>query len=102
MWCTAASTAKIGIRFTNTPGPPRTTVPLLTLPAPAAPAGLLRYESTAFGPEYKDNLFTALFNLQKVTRHILTPEGATFASRDEDFVVSDNKDFHPTDVLEDA
>ena len=33
---------------------------------------------------------------------MLTPAGATFASRDEDFLVSDNFDFHPTDVLEDA
>src|SRR5262249_57884347 len=51
---------------------------------------------------YRDNLFAALFNLQKVTRHVLTPEGATFATRDEDFLVSANRDFHPTDVLEDA
>src|SRR5207302_6644258 len=43
-----------------------------------------------------------LFNLQKVTRHVLEPAGATFKTRDEDFVVSDNKDFHPTDVIEDA
>ena len=42
------------------------------------------------------------FNLHKVTRHVLTPDGATFTSRDEDFLVSDNLDFHPTDVLEDA
>src|SRR5262249_2843368 len=69
---------------------------------PAAPSGLHRYESDAFGPEYKDNIFACLFNLQKVTRHVLTPDGATFKSRDEDFVVSDNKDFHPTDVIEDA
>ncbi len=30
------------------------------------------------------------------------PDGATFKTRDEDFLVSDNHDFHPTDVLEDA
>jgi putative membrane-bound dehydrogenase-like protein len=77
-------------------------MPVLSHLGPAAPAGMHRYESSAFGPEYKDNLFTTLFNLQKVTRHVLTPDGATFTSRDEDFVVSDNKDFHPTDVLEDA
>src|SRR5262245_15397019 len=77
-------------------------MPVLSHLGPAAPAGLLRYESTAFGPEYKDNLFTALFNLQKVTRHVLTPAGRTFTSRDYDFVVSDNKDFHPAYVLEDA
>jgi putative membrane-bound dehydrogenase-like protein len=77
-------------------------MPVLAHLGPAAPSGLHRYESDAFGPEYKDNLFAALFNLQKVTRHVLEPDGATFKSRNEDFVVSDNKDFHPTDVIEDA
>jgi putative membrane-bound dehydrogenase-like protein len=77
-------------------------MPVLTHVGPAAPAGLHRYESTAFGPEYQDNLFAALFNLQKITRHVLEPHGATFKSRDSDFVVSNNKDFHPTDVIEDA
>ena len=40
--------------------------------------------------------------MEKVTRHILSPDGSTFKTRDEDFLVSDNKDFHPTDVKEDA
>jgi putative membrane-bound dehydrogenase-like protein len=77
-------------------------MPVLTHLGPAAPSGLVRYESTAFGPEYKDNLFAAVFNQRRVSRHVLTPGGATFACRDEDFLVSDNRDFHPTDVLEDA
>ena len=42
------------------------------------------------------------FNLRKVSRHVLKPSGATFATEDSDFVVSDNTDFHPTDVIEDA
>ncbi len=79
-----------------------TTMPVLTHLGPAAPAGLHRYESKAFGREYENNLFAALFNLRKVTRHVLIPDGATFKTRDEDFVVSDNVDFHPTDVIEDA
>jgi putative membrane-bound dehydrogenase-like protein len=86
-------------------GHPRTSpelMPVLTHLGPAAPAGLTRYESTAFGADYQDNLFAALFNMHKVTRHILEPAGATFRCRDEDFVVSDNLDFHPTDVLADA
>ena len=37
-----------------------------------------------------------------MTRHALTPTGATFTSRDTDFLVSDSLDFHPTDVIEDA
>ena len=68
----------------------------------AAPAGLMRYESRAFGDDFTDNLFAAQFNMHKVSRHVLTPQGATFITRDHDFLVSDNLDFHPTDVLEDA
>jgi putative membrane-bound dehydrogenase-like protein len=77
-------------------------MPVLSHFGAAAPAGLHRYESDAFGPDYKDNLFACQFNMQKVSRHVLTPHGATFKSRDSDFLVSDNKDFHPTDVIEDA
>jgi putative membrane-bound dehydrogenase-like protein len=77
-------------------------MPVLTHLGPAAPCGLVRYESRVFGPEYQDNLFACLFNLHKVSRHVLEPDGATFRVRDEDFLVSDNVDFHPTDVLEDA
>jgi putative membrane-bound dehydrogenase-like protein len=77
-------------------------MPVLTHMGPAAPCGLLRYESSIFGPEYKDNLFACQFNMHKVSRHILKPDGATFQCRDEDFLVSDNVDFHPTGVIEDA
>lgn len=47
-------------------------------------------------------LLSALFNMHKVLRHTLTRDGSTFRSRDEDFLVSDEPDFHPTDVLQDA
>jgi putative heme-binding domain-containing protein len=67
-----------------------------------APAGLLRYRSEAFGKEYRDNFFSAQFNTHKVQRHLIERDGATFRGRNEDFLVSDNPDFHPTDVLEDA
>lgn len=68
---------------------------------PAAPVGLLVYQSGSFGPEYQSNLFATLFNMHKVTRHALTPKGATYESEDSDFLVSSNPDFHPTDVHED-
>src|SRR6185437_4149867 len=42
------------------------------------------------------------FNMKKVSRHVLSPDGSTFTSRDEDFLVCDDVDFHPTDVIEDA
>jgi putative membrane-bound dehydrogenase-like protein len=77
-------------------------MPVMTHMGPAAPCGLTRYESDAFGKEYKDNLFACQFNMHKVSRHVLIPDGATFKTQDEDFLVSDNLDFHPTDVLEDA
>jgi putative membrane-bound dehydrogenase-like protein len=77
-------------------------MPVLTHMGAAAPCGLTRYESRVFGDEYQDNLFACLFNMHKVTRHVLIPDGASFKSRDEDFLVSNNLDFHPTDVLEDA
>ena len=69
---------------------------------PAAPSGLCSYKSSVFGDGFRENLFVTQFNLRKVSRHILEPAGATFRTRDSDFLVSDNHDFHPTDVLEDA
>jgi putative membrane-bound dehydrogenase-like protein len=77
-------------------------LPEISTLGPAAPAGLTRYSSRVFGDDYRDNFFAALFNLHKVTRHVLEPSGATFKSRDSDFVVSSSLDFHPTDVVEDA
>jgi len=77
-------------------------MPVLTELGPAVPAGLTRYGSAAFGSGYHDNFFAAMFNLRKVTRHVLAPSGATFTVRDSDFLTSDNRDFHPTDVIEDA
>jgi putative membrane-bound dehydrogenase-like protein len=77
-------------------------MPVLSHLGPAAPCGLTRYESEVFGPGFRDNLFAALFNLQKVTRHVVEPDGATFRSHDSEFLVSNNHDFHPTDVRDDA
>ena len=85
-------------------GHPRTgpLMPALVLMSPTAPSGLERYESTAFGEEYADNLFAAQFNMRAVSRHALKPRGSSFVSSESDFVWSDAVDFHPTDVLMDA
>jgi putative membrane-bound dehydrogenase-like protein len=77
-------------------------MPVLTHMGPAAPCGLHRLESDSFGPEYKDNIFCCQFNMRKVSRHVLIPDGSTYRTEDSDFVVSDSLDFHPTDVIEDA
>src|SRR5438445_7845763 len=77
-------------------------MPVMTHMGPAAPCSVIRYESRVFGSEYQDNLFVCYFNLHKVSRHVLEPNGATFTTKDSDFLTSDNLDFHPTDVIEDA
>ncbi len=77
-------------------------MPVMSELGPAVPAGLTRYASRVFGAEYRDSFFAAMFNLRKVTRHVLEPDGATFTTRDTDFLVSESRDFHPTDVIEDA
>jgi putative membrane-bound dehydrogenase-like protein len=85
-------------------GHPRTgdIMPPLTHLGAAAPCGLALLESDRLGPDYQHNVLTCLFNMHKVTRHQLAQDGASFQTIDEDLLVSDNIDFHPTDVLEDA
>lgn len=85
-------------------GHPRTgdLMPIMTHMGAAAPSATTAYRSGVFGPEFTDNLFVCYFNLRKISRHELIPDGATFRTRDSDFVTSDNPDFRPTDVLEDA
>src|SRR5882672_5992896 len=77
-------------------------MPVMTKFARIAPAGLLRYRSESFGPQYQGNLFSAQFNPHRVQRHVVVREGATFRTQDEDFLTSGDPDFHPTDVMEDA
>ena len=77
-------------------------MPALTRFGVTAPSGLMCYQGTAWGEEFRDNLFSTQFNTHKVMRHVLTPRGATYECADEDFLTSDSADFHPTDVLQDA
>src|SRR5437763_12149863 len=77
-------------------------MPAMTKFARIAPAGLLLYRGANFGPDYQGNLFSAQFNPHRIQRHIVERDGATFRTRDEDFLTSSDPDFHPTDVAEDA
>jgi putative membrane-bound dehydrogenase-like protein len=77
-------------------------LPSLVELGPAAACGLTWYGSSAFGPDYESCLFSSLFNLRKVMRHRLSRFCGTYTSVNDDFLVSDNHDFHPTDVMEDA
>ena len=58
-------------------GHPRTgeLMPILDPLSAAAGCGLERYDSDVFGADYRDNLFLCQFNLRKVSRHILKPDG---------------------------
>ena len=75
-------------------------MPIMTHLGPAAASGLEMLRSDALG--FRGELLCTQFNLRKVSRHTLTPDGATFRTGDHDLVVSDQADFHPTDVTEDA
>jgi len=77
-------------------------MPILAHLGAAAPCGLARLESDQLDADYKDNVLACSFNMHKITRHVLSKKGATFHSDFTDFLVSDNVDFHPTDVFEDA
>ncbi|MFT5411491.1 MAG: putative membrane-bound dehydrogenase-like protein [Verrucomicrobiales bacterium] len=67
-----------------------------------APAGLTTYRGSHFGEENRGAIFWSQFNTRTVMRTTLSPNGATYASKDEPFLVSTDIDFHPTDVIEDA
>jgi putative membrane-bound dehydrogenase-like protein len=85
-------------------GHPRTgdLMPELLGLGPAVPAGLTRAASPALGSGSRETFFAALFNLRKVIRVGLEPAGSTFKATPVDFLVSSSRDFHPTDVIEDA
>ena len=67
-----------------------------------APGGMIRYRSDTLGPECRDCIFLASYNLHSVQRHTLKRDGGSFISTYEDFVVSTDPNFHPTAVIEDA
>ena len=77
-------------------------MPVLNHQGAAAPCGLIAGSSQLFGGGFDQHLFACYFNLHKVVRHELVPNGPTYETRDVDFLACDHPDFHPTDVFEDA
>ena len=77
-------------------------MPVLVHLGAAAPSGLTSFESKGFGDDSFGSLFACNFNLRRVTCHRLQPIGATFNATTEEFLTSPDRDFHPTDVVEDA
>jgi putative membrane-bound dehydrogenase-like protein len=75
-------------------------LPVMVPMIATAPAGMTIAKSDALG--FKGDLLCTYFNPHKVQRHVLERDGATFKSKNEEFITSKSPDFHPTDVLEDA
>ena len=70
-------------------------LPAIQMYPAVAFSGLMRHTRMA------NTLFSAQFNTRKIVRHQLTRSGPTFVTSDEDFLTTDDPDFHPSDVLED-
>lgn len=77
-------------------------LPAMTMLPAAACSGMCRLRSRTPPREHHDNLFVAQFNLRNVTRHAVSRAGATFRTDDAVFLATDDPDFRPSDVLEDA
>lgn len=67
-----------------------------------AVSGMTRYRSGLFGTRWKDNLFVTFFNSGKVVRLKMQAIGSTYEFTQHEFLSSVSREFHPTDVLEDA
>jgi putative membrane-bound dehydrogenase-like protein len=77
-------------------------MPVLCHQGAAAPCGLIAGSEQLFHGGHDQALFACYFNLHKVVRHQLVPDGATYRTEDTDLLACDHPDFHPTDVFEDA
>ena len=65
-------------------------------------SGTTRYRSGAMDHRFRDDWFATFFNRGKVVRLQLVPEGATYKATQHEFLHATSRDFHPTDVIEDA
>jgi putative heme-binding domain-containing protein len=77
-------------------------LPALTKFPAVALSGVVIGENPQLNPDWVGNLYSAQHNARRVMRHVLSRDGSAFTSENHDFVTSDDPDFHPSDVLEDA
>jgi putative membrane-bound dehydrogenase-like protein len=75
-------------------------LPILTHMGPAAPSGIVMPKGDELG--MRGDLLCADFNLRRLSRHRLSRSGSTYSAETSTFLESDQSDFHPTDVIEDA
>ena len=65
-------------------------------------SGTTRYRSGVMDSKWDNNFFAAEFNLGKVVRVELERSGSTYSCTERQFLSCSNRDFRPTDVIEDA
>lgn len=75
-------------------------LPIMSQLGPAAPSGMLmpRHPDS----ELKGDLICTEFNTRRLSRHRLSKSGSSCSAVTSTFLESDQTDFHPTDVIEDA
>lgn len=67
-----------------------------------AVSGCIRYQGQSLGADLEGCWFVCQFNTHKIVKVTLASNGSSYSATSEDFLVSDDPDFHPTDVIEDA
>ena len=77
-------------------------LPAMTRWGQVAPGGFARIRGGYLGRERTGTYVACHFNGHKVVNVRLEAQGASYISTEEDLVWSNNVDFHPADVLEDA
>ena len=83
-------------------GHPRTGdfLPVMEHTGAAAHSGIIMARNSASG--LKGDLLCADFNLRRISRYPLSRSGSSFATELSVLLESDQSDFHPTDIIEDA
>ena len=75
-------------------------LPVMSQLGPAAPSGIVMPRSP--DSELEGDLICTEFNTRRLSRLRLSPTGASHSAVTSTFLESDQTDFHPTDVIEDA
>lgn len=75
-------------------------LPILSHLGPAAPSGIVMPRHDTSG--LHGDLICTEFNTRRLSRHQLSRSGSSYSAHTTTFLESDQSDFHPTDVIEDA
>ena len=75
-------------------------LPVLKQLGPAAPSGMIMAQHADTG--ITGDLLCTEFNTRRISRHELSQSSSSYSVKSSTFLESDQTDFHPTDVIEDA